>query len=372
LSQPTTFKDISIFQIHQNDVKNIQRLVNGSNPKGHNPVFCCKLDEKINENFINKIEKVLPSRISGDLVDLSDMKFDDGKPIQPPFYLSGTFILFYAAVYCAENHILKNIHRISLESNYLREFNLDICGNIKNFFPNVEFVSLANNRLKKANPVSGLTFIFQPNDPRFIGTSQEDSLVIIPQIPTSYVWNEKGPISAQQPLEVVCGTPFIEQPQPTIYDIESAVVDPSEDLVQDLLGRWIESHCDDFRGICNFYAPTAVFTPSVESCAPDSPLQRFIPFSRNMLNDTSKCNIVQGKDEIQESLSFVFGENFRIVATDFTYEVLFNGLYGLTLTGYCSLDDGVLFNFYRTCAIGYDGESILITNDQMHIRMPKE
>ena len=95
-------------------------------------------------------------------------------------------------------------------------------------------------------------------------------------------------------------------------------MDPSEDVVQGLLGIWIESHCDDFRGICNFYASTAVFTLSIEYYARYSPLQRFVPFSRNMLNDTSKCNIIQGKDEIQESLSFVFGENFRKVATDFT------------------------------------------------------
>ena len=368
-SQPTTFKSISIFPVKEKNL--LPKMVTASFPKGGHPILCCPIDDKINPDFINKLEEILPTRIDGEFVDLSELKFD-GKPIQPPFYLSGKFILFYSAVYCAENGFLGNIHKISLESNGIRETSWDIWSSIRYFFPNVKLISLARNLVKNARPIEGMTIVLNPDDERFTGISKEDPFAIIPQIPTSYIWNEKGPLTAQQPLTVVCGTPFAEEPKLEVDDVQQVEFDPEEDVIQDFLYRWINAHKKSVPGLFNFYAPTAVFTLSVDESPSDSPLQMFAQYSRNMIKDYSPSNIAQGPEEISEALTTLFGDTLEIAVSDYTFETLFNGLYALTLTGcfsLCGASD--VFQFVRTVALGYDGKVILLTNDQLHIRLPK-
>ena len=364
MGKMTTHGDLAIFDIKQK--AELNKLIKGNIVSDKsNPILCCPIDGKSAPEIYEQMQNEFPNRIKegSDLVDLSRVQ------AKPPMYLSGRYIIFFAAIYCAKNRMLQNIKRLSLEGNSLRDTKL--IANIKDFFPNLEYVSFARNRISQAvSPKDGPIILLNPNDPLFTG--QVTEIVLYPPLPPSeYVYNEKGPLSMQVPLDVRPGNPFETPPESiSLADIQPEIID-TDDIINSHISRYMKMLKTDMEQIYKFYSPTAVFAISVEDSPPDSPLQKYVPYSRNLLRDSSLANICQGQDAIQEAHLMIWGDYLESSISDYYVGLLYPGLFSVSMVFYFEDCDGNVIFADRTMAVGYDGNDTLIVNDHLHFRLPK-
>ena len=361
----TTHGDLAIFDIKQKG--DLNKLIKGNivNDK-NNTILCCPIDGKNAPLIFEQMQNEFPKRIKegSDLVDLSHVQ------TKPPMYLSGRYIIFFAAIYCAKNKMLQNIKRMSLEGNSLRDTKL--ITNIKDFFPNLEYVSFAKNRISQAvSPKEGPLILLDSNDPLFTGEDNSEMIIYPPLPPSQYEYNEKGPLSMQIPLNVRPGNPFeTPQEQLSLSDIQRETID-TDDLLNSHITRYFKMLKTDMGQITKFYSPTAVFTITVEDSPPDSPLQKYMQFSRNLLRDISLNNICQGQIQIAEAHFLIWGDYLESSITDYCVGLLYPGLFTVSMVFYFEDCDGNVIASDRTMVVGYDGTDMLIVNDHLHLRLPK-
>ena len=120
-----------------------------------------------------------------------------------------------------------------------------------------------------------------------------------------------------------------------------------------------------------FYAPSAIFSLTVEHSSASNPLSTLLPVSRNLLDGTDD-NCASGPDQIISCLEEIFPDGLSMVPTHISTKEFAPGLLGAVLHGTAQLSEDFICDFDRSLIIGIDGETILVTNDHIFFSRIKE
>lgn len=125
--------------------------------------------------------------------------------------------------------------------------------------------------------------------------------------------------------------------------------------------------------LSKFYAPTAIFSVTVEESTPQSETINVIQqnYSRNILKDTEE-NYVTDPCKIIEVQKDIFQYGIRWQPSSIFSSEISPGVHSVVLHGYCAVEENITLRFTRSMIIGKEGDLILITNDHVFLSEIKE
>ncbi|EAY14869.1 hypothetical protein TVAG_411350 [Trichomonas vaginalis G3] len=343
----------------------LNKLITISSVSGTPPFIAASCQRSYAENLYNSFSD-FSQYVQGDLVDFSKVNTKE------PFFIVGQYLLFLAARFCWKSGVIENIRRISFANKKLQ--NTILAKGIKNYFPNVEFVQFARNNIKSPKQIgTDVTYIFDEDDERFTGVPQFNEYIPYPKPPPAYEYINDIPVNSFQPLEVVGGDYTYHDPesQITYEDYKAKVVYPDDDPLYDFLCRYVQSLQDNIERISRYYSETAVFSMHIDDSPPESPLQRYARFSRNMVQSLDTDYLCQGLDQINDAYNILFPAGIRNKVTDLRIVPLYKGLFAIAMSGVLTNEYDELLLFEKSMSIGIEGNTVLITNDHLFLHEEK-
>lgn len=117
-----------------------------------------------------------------------------------------------------------------------------------------------------------------------------------------------------------------------------------------------------------FYAPTAIFSLTVESAKKSSPLLNYLRdnYSRNNLDTTDERFFQEPKD-IVEAQENMFPNGISWIPNSLYNSIISPGFFGVVLHGHASTNDQLTMKFTRSFIIGMDDENTFIMNDHIYL-----
>ena len=176
-------------------------------------------------------------------------------------------------------------------------------------------------------------------------------------------------LNSKQRQEDICPSPkpnLIAEERTPIENLTNSVEDfPTNQFVVSLF----ESQSHGWNESDAFYAPTALFSITVEDCSSSSILFPILTFSRNIFNSIDD-GLCEGPDQIRDVMQQIFPEGLQCEAESMVTSQLEAGLYAVVVRGFFSPNGENTLSFERSLIIGIEEDLILITNDHFFFSKP--
>ena len=276
------------------------------------------------------------------------------------------FILFLAAVKCRLRN--KKITKIIFKNNNVR--NLNAFYNIHNYFHSVKTLIFStdaeiNDDLKNQLAQEKIQIIQDDNEDEFDtndkrnGTGMGKNHII-----------KRAPLIFSSSYSFLTGDPkYSPAPHFDLTMYEPIQLNPDAFIANRFIIEFFQSAWNNISLLSKFYTDCSVFSITSNYHGPNSPLEYYDKYSRNLLVKGDN-NLVLGIEQIISAQLQLFGEHFYACPTSFHAQVLVPQYIAAVSHGVFQINDS-LFSFDRTMNIVFDHDHIAIINDHMFIRNPE-
>lgn len=330
--------------------------LNGYTFQGHS-YFMATSAGKINI----QLEDIISDRVDRSINSFLDLSELNRNNEYLDLKWSVPFILFYSGTLCRNTQ--KKIMFISYASNDVS--NTSGFDGIHIYFPLLKQISFYNNPTtehpseqnifgqygieKTMIPMSGFDYLNTP-------IIEFDNSVDYPQ---------------SQPLPP---EPAIFDPKSikTINDFREPIrIDQYRFPTNSFIDDFLERSRTDLPSLKNYYTTDAIFSITVETCPPNSPLAVYASSSNNRMkpNNPFAC----GNQQIADSHENLFGLGFDARVHLMSYAPIASNYFAVMLHGVFADSNECILGFDRSLVIcQFDQNSYFITNDHLYIRRTSE
>lgn len=342
------------------------RIVNGASVSDTaSPFLAAVINiDKFNDIFIT-VSQSIKAKTKETLLDLSEYQNVINAPLDNPGI--GSSILLVAAVTCG---VRAEIKQISFVKSGITK-GMFLTSGIKTYFPKLKKIALNGNIV--VNNKQFMDNIAKSKIKIITKDEDLDPFFKVPEVldKNSYVIVfQKRPINPVNPNLVKLGNPQKNGRlhAPDIYQYEPCGFDitlPLNKFIVDFL----KASWSDITSIKSFYHPlNSVFSILVRGCAPDSHLQKYTKYSRDVTRTTG--NFISGASDIVQAQTEVFVKGFYAYPTHMEASDLNDNLSAIVIHGAFQDIDGYTIEFDRSLAISSSTGKLMILNDQIYFHEP--